>query len=264
MADQDEKVQKKIRQLKGLKFNKKSDTELLQQAELAVSEKEAIKAIDIESNFTDREDQKQAKDLLKKYLADYSIETISDKNTLCQLIFLEIVHLRLQEALNKVREQTQALPPATVELIHKNLEQISKTKALLGVTKSTKDQTKQDGFSYLQLVKKKYKKWLLENQASRTLSCAHCGKSILLKIKMDIWESQKHPFFRDRILGNQHLMDLYKAGKLTREDLAKVFEVSPDYIDWLVVKGWRLLTDAEESKLQAEEGQKQITDQIKE
>ena len=261
---QDEKVQKKIKQLKGLKFNQKTEEQLQLQAEALVSEKEQLKAIDIESRFTDTEDQKQAKELLKKYLADYSIETVSDKNTLCHLIFLEIVHLRLQDDLNEAKQKTKAISPVTVELIHKNLEQISKTKTLLGITKNAKDQAKQDGYAQLQLIKKKYKKWLAENQGSRTLWCPHCAKATLLKIKMDVWESQKHPYFKDRILGNEHLISLFQEGKVTRVDLAKIFEVSPDYIDWLVVKGWKLLSDAEEKKLQVEEGQKEITDQIKE
>jgi len=260
----EEKVQKAVKQLKGLKFNKKTDEELLQQAQTLVTSKEQLESIDVEGLFTSKPEKKQAKELLKKYLTDYTIETVSDKNTLSQLIYLEILNLRLQEALNKVQIDTKAIPTATVDLIHRNLEQISKLKVLLGVTKNVKDQNKQDGFAYLQLVKKKYKKWLEENQGSRTLWCPHCAKATLLKIKMDIWESQKHPFFKDRILGNEHLINLYKAGKVSRDDLSKIFEVSPDYVDWLVVKGWRLLSEDEEKKLQIEEGQKEITKQIEE
>lgn len=258
----EEKVQKALKQLKGLKYNKKSEEELRTQAEALVASKEQLESIDVESLFTLRSEQKQAVLLLKKYLTDYTIETVSDKNTLCQLIYLEILNLRLQESLNKIHNDTKTMPPATVELIHRNLEQVAKLKNLLGVTKNAKDQNKQDGFSYLQLLKKKYKKWLEENQASRTLWCPHCAKATLLKIKMDEWEAQKHPFFRDRILGNVHLIELFKAGKLTREDLAKVFEVSPDYINWLVAKGWKLLSEEEELKIVSESQAKELEKQI--
>lgn len=260
----DQQVQKTLKQLKGLKYSKTSKTpdELLQQAEALVREKEQVDAINVQALFIEKEEKRKAVELLKKYISDYTIETISDKNTLSQLVYLEILNLRLQKALNEAQEKLQAVPSNTVDLIHRNIEQISKLKLSLGISKSIKDQNKQDGYATLQLIKKKFKKWLSENQASRTLWCAHCGKSMLLKIKTDIWEAQKHPFFKDRILGNEHLVNLYKAGKVTREDLAKVFEVSPDYIDWLVVKGWRLLSDADEKKLAEEASQKKIEKQV--
>lgn len=239
-----DKIQKRYNQLKGLqssdKQSKISEEELWEKAKKGVLEKESLDEINIESLFPYKAEQKKGRDLLGKYLNDYTIESVSDKNTLCQLIYLEILNLRLQKALNDAQRETGAIPTNYVELIHKNINEITKLKLNLGISKKNKNEDKRDGFAYLQLVKLKYKKWLQENQASRTLWCPHCGKSTLLRMKMDVWETQKHPFFRDRILGNVHLIDLFKAKKLNRYDLAKVFEVSPDYIDWLVSKGWGL------------------------
>jgi hypothetical protein len=65
----------------------------------------------------------------------------------------------------------------------------------------------------------------------------------ILLVKPDAWESQKHPFFSDRILGNEHLIKLYNEGKVSKEDLALIFEVSSDYIDWLVNKWPKAKTD---------------------
>jgi DNA-directed RNA polymerase subunit RPC12/RpoP len=96
------------------------------------------------------------------------------------------------------------------------------------------------------MIKPKFRRWLDENQASRYIVCPHCSKSILLKIRTEAWEAQKHPFFRDRILGNAHLIELYKQNKLTKEDLAKIFETSPDYVVWLVEKAWRLQSVVEQ------------------
>jgi hypothetical protein len=83
---------------------------------------------------------------------------------------------------------------------------------------------------------KKYKIWRSENQGSRTLVCPHCGKMTLLKIRMEAWEAQKHAFFKDRILANPHLMEMYKNGKISKHDVAKVLHTSLDYIDWLIKK----------------------------
>lgn len=250
MAGQlEDKIQRKINQLKALQKSSKqpslTDQEIRAKAEATVKEDEELKEIDIENYFPVKAEQKKAKELLRKYLQDYSIETVSDRNTLCQLIYLEVLNIRLQDSLNKAQKDLSSMPMPLVDTMHKNIKEITSLKEKLGITRSKKTESVQDGFSYLQLVKKKYKKWLEENQGSRTLWCPHCGKSTLLKIKMDVWDAQKHPFFRDRILGNEHLIKLYKQQKITREDVAKIFEVSPDYVDWLVQKAWGLKIEKE-------------------
>lgn len=248
MLDKNERVEKAFNQLKGLKQNDISDEDLLREAENLVNIREQVKELEADIQFDSKKEKKQAIELLKKYLIDYSIETVSDKQTLTQLIFLEVLNSRLQRVINQAEKDTKAIPSNMVDLVHRNMQEIAKTKQSLGITKSAKDQNKQDGYTYLKLVQKKYKKWLSENQATRTLWCPHCAKATLLKIKMDNWEAQQHPYFRDRILGNEHLISLYKENKLTRNDLAKIFEVSADYVDWLVVKGWRLDIDEKESE----------------
>jgi len=78
--------------------------------------------------------------------------------------------------------------------------------------------------------------WGEQNQGSRTCICPHCGKMVLLKIRTDKYDVSKHPFFRDRILGNVHMIKLYKENKISKEDCAKILGVSNDYIDWLIEK----------------------------
>ncbi len=75
-----------------------------------------------------------------------------------------------------------------------------------------------------------------ENQGSRILSCPHCSKTIMLKIRTKAWEALKHPFFQDKILGNKELWKVFKEGKITKEEQAKILGVTPQYIDWLEEK----------------------------
>jgi len=98
----------------------------------------------------------------------------------------------------------------------------------------------------LQALKEKFKVWRGDNQGSRNMVCPHCGKMTMLKIRMDKWIAQQHPFFKDRFLANKHLMRLYLTDKLTKEDIAKILDSSPDYIDWLVETLW--MTDPEYRK----------------
>lgn len=199
-----------------------------------LADKERIKEVDVEELFYSEEEQEIATDLIKKYLIDYSIETVSDRNLLGQLVYFEVLHQRLQKDLNNEKDLENK--QIYIELLHKNIKEISNLKDKLGISRNKTQEFKKDGFSYLQNVVRKYKKWLSENQASRYMVCPHCGLSILMKIKMDAWEAAKHPWFKDRVLGNTHLIRLFMEKKLTREDLAKIFGTSEDYTDWLTDK----------------------------
>jgi ribosomal protein L37AE/L43A len=190
--------------------------------------------IGIVSKFSNKEEQKLAKELVAKYLDDYTIETISEKNTLKEIIYLEVVQARLQYKLNEFHDTNKALPTTLIQTIHQNSDAIIRLKATLGLNKSS--QKTEDTFDVLEHLKKRFRRYRDENQASRTLICPHCMKSVLLKIKTDIWEAQKHPFFKDRILYNKKVMDLYKQGTITRQDVADILECSADYANWVIDK----------------------------
>lgn len=236
-----------------------SDEELLIQAEALYSkellkpslkiskdpkkDETPIKDFEIESLFVDIDEKRQAKELALKYFREFAIENVSDKNTLRQLIYLEIVNVRLQTMLNKVYNESKATPLNVVDTIHKNIDKMVNLKTTLGLAKG-KDQDNNDFISNWELLKKKALQWRNENQASRTMVCPHCGQMTLLKIKTDIYESMKHPFFVDRILGNKYLVGLYLAKKLSKEDIANILEASTDYIEWLIEK-WNLIPKEE-------------------
>ena len=61
----------------------------------------------------------------------------------------------------------------------------------------------------------------------------------LLKIRTDQYDAEKHPFFEDRILCNEHLMKLYAEKTITAEDVAKVLESSVDYVNPWLVERWK-------------------------
>lgn len=238
----DERLGKLVKRLSQLEsYKNSSESDIRQAAQDILDLKETEDEMDIGLLFKLKEEKQAALQLLKKYLQDYTIETISDRNTLKNLIYLEVLNFRLQERLNDIHSETKASPKDIVKTIHENIEQITELKEKLGITRQKEQELHQNKnpLAYINLLMKKRKKWLEDNQASRYMSCPHCGKSTLLKIKMDIWEAQKHPFFKDRILGNDHLVELYRQGKLNKKDLALIFETSEDYVDWLVTK-WNL------------------------
>lgn len=230
------KIKGKVKMLSGLKPYKGVSTEEL--IKIATEQEERkLDEIDVVGKFIDKKERKLAGELLNKYLSDYTIETISDRNTLKDIIYLEILNLRIQNKLNDVQDTDNAVPPALVDVIHKNLDALTKLKLTLGIA-HRKDEHK-DGYTELEKLKKKFKIWREHNQGTRTMVCPHCAKMIMMKIRMDAWETQQHPFFKDRILTNKHLVYLLKTGKIDRDDVAKVLETSPDYIDWLIEKWYK-------------------------
>lgn len=233
---EDDSLSKKKRQLKGL-FKNLSEEELTRKALESLEKKSKTEEIDLDDIFVNPSEKKYANEILAKYLNEFTIESISDKNTLKQLIFLEIINYRLQSTLNTLYNASSSLDKDTLEMIHKNQDKILALKTSLGLIKDKKNEVK-DGYGYWQTIKKKYKIWLQENQASRTICCPYCAKLVYLKIKTDAWEAQRHPWFKDRVLGNVHLMKLFVQGKLSPKDLALVFETSEDYVFWLLEK-WK-------------------------
>lgn len=196
---------------------------------------ERVLKLGVEGLFTDKEEIKLAKELERKYLSAYNIETVSDKNLLYFLIYLEVIHIaKLQKSANEFTTTNDNLPWQLLDAIHKNITKIVEIKEKLGLGK--KEEVSNDAFKSLELLKKKFKVWAENNQASRTLVCPHCSQMIMLKMRTTSWEAQKHPFFRDRLLGNEQLIRLYQQNKLTKEDVANILGTSPEYTDWLVTK----------------------------
>lgn len=196
----------------------------------------AVDDVAVKTLFVDAVEKRLANELLKKYTREYSIESVSDKNTLMHLIYLEVLNKRQQDILNKFHTESKSAPLPLIDSIHKNLNMILQLKNSLGLLKDKKQAEQSDGYKAFETLKKKFKIWQSENQGSRTMICPHCSKMVLLKIRTEAWESQKHPFFKDRILGNEALVKLYREKKLTKEEVASILEVSPDYVVWLIDK----------------------------
>ena len=237
-------INNETKKMKNLNYSGKQDPSVLR---TEVKKRLALKDLEVHKLFTDDNEKKLAKDLAKTYLTEFTPKSISDNNNLKSVIYLEVLQYRLQSVMNDLTAQgSSAIPLNLVDSIHKNLKEISLNKERLGLIGKEKEQQESDGFKILQNVKEKFKVWMENNQGTRSLVCPDCGKMVMLKIRMDKWIPQKHPFFKDRFLANKHLMQLYLQKKLTKEDISLVLESSPDYIDWLIETLW--MTDPDYRK----------------
>jgi len=211
--------------------------------------------LDLNSLFITTSDRTSGKSLAKKYLEDYTPETISDINTLRSIIFLEVLNDKLQKGIDKT------LDPKAVETIHKNLNQILVLKEALGLTGKKSGNVKSLEHK-LSLMRKQFQVWLENNQASREAVCPYCAQHFLLHVNMAHWEEQRHPFFKDRILWNETITKLYLEKRLSKDEVAKILECSVDYIDWVIERLWK--RHPEYDRLLEETGNQPRTEEEKE
>jgi gas vesicle protein len=235
----DEQIQSSLNRIKNLtQYRGLSEEKLIEIATAKV--KEFDNDLNVADLFEDKLEKKQAKELLRRYIKDYVIDTISDKNTVKQVVYLEILNNRLQTILNSFhKDSSKVLPLQLVDSVHKNIDAIVSLKEKLGLLRDKNKEQQNTVYEVLGTLKKKFKKWREENQASRFVPCAHCGKNTLLKIRIDAWEAQKHPFFKDKLLFNEEIIRLYVSNIITKENVAKIFGFSKDHVDWLVDKAWK-------------------------
>ncbi len=222
----------------------------------ALTNEQLALQLDITDKFKGEAEKTLAQSLLTRYLADFVIESVSDINALKEIIYLEIVQFRLQDKLNDMyTDDTKMVNWDTLEVIHKNSDCILKLKATLGLKS---DLEKLDDYSALENLKRRHKQWRAENQGSRYLKCPHCCKPILLKIKTEAWDAGKHPFFQDNFLCNQTLLEnLDQTVLIDRDFIAKVFDTSPNYINWILnhMKNSPLLVNQDQQSPLSEEVQ---------
>ena len=225
----EEIIQKYYSKLKNLKQYKEiSEQELLRLAEKQANEELS----DIDNLVTDPKEKKLAKKLLSKYLDDFDVENVADRNTVNALVLLEIIHVRLQTLLNEKHAQSEgAVPLQTLEAMHKNLDKIADLKDKLGLTKK---QEEQDPLKVLTTLKKRFEKYINEHRDDFLVKCWKCGEIILLRRQTKDYISGKYPFLKGNVLYNKELFKLVVENKITAEEAAKVLETSSDYIDWAI------------------------------
>jgi len=189
------------------------------------------------------EQKKYGKKLFHEYQETYNIETASDLPLLEELIYREIRQKDIKEQIsefktdNKNIQNKNTVPNKFINALDENLEQILLLKEKLGLFKNEESK---GIYEHIKVLEKKFKIWREANQASRQLICPHCSEMILLTIRTEAYEAFQHPMFADKVLANEHLWEMYKEGKITKLDVAKVLQgkaiESTDYVDWLEKK----------------------------
>lgn len=190
----------------------------------------------------ERREKEHGKEMFDDYVLHYHISSYSDMQMLEELIYRELMQTRLKKKIEKLEakykkeDKEYSTPKHIIETMNENFEQVLSIKEKLGMLEN-KDGV--DTFEQFKILEAKFKVWCEQNQGSRTFTCPHCSKSVILYVKPDTWEAQGHKHFRDRILCNDHLVKLYKDKKITAEDVALILGTSSKYTTWLIQKWYQ-------------------------
>lgn len=224
-------VQKEYNRLRNLKQNRGKSAEelkdLISQAQINVA-KRLVKADD---KFHDAIEKKEAIKLFEFYVSTYEFESFSDLNTLNTLIYEEILLSRVQNHINKLYKENKDtyLSKSDREALHDIEDRITELKLKLGIDKSGEERNE---LTELQLLSKRFETWVNKNKNECTTVCAHCGKLLLLRKRVKEFDSLKHPHFSGRFWYNQNAIDMVKKGTLSKDQYAKIFVTSVDYVNW--------------------------------
>ena len=187
---------------------------------------------------------KQADKIFNTYIEKNSITNFSDIALLKNLVYYEIQLVRIQTSINESahnrleRGKNANVPIVELRAMNEINEQILTLKKTLGLSDEKRGN---NPIEYINSLKRKMLAWGKEQfQLSRFRKCPNCSQPLLLLMRPEAWEAYKHPFIKDRYLFNEHLWKLYKEGKITSLDMAKVLlgkDVKVDYyIKWLEEK----------------------------
>lgn len=221
-------LEKKINKLRNLKQNKDKTND-----ELVVLAKEEIEKKDVISSLTFCKDDKErefAIDLLERYTKENSIESEADKDTLRQLIDMEILAERFKYLLKIEYEKSNpAIPLNMVEELRETEKNILEIKTQLGLTNKNRDQA--GWIETWEDLRKKAIKYYEEHRGFNTIKCPYCQNLFHLLMRADKHEPIKSSWFRGTILYNIEVFKLFDEKRINIEEAANIMGVSSYYIE---------------------------------
>lgn len=178
-------------------------------------------------------EKKAFKSIYDKYIKVYNITEEVDKDLLIDLVYNKIIRLRYLDFIHEQSKKGTDLPADAIGNYHTIVNKIVQIETKMGLFNDKGGETP---YSFVERMKRRFKAWMRKHQGSREVVCAHCSKVFFLKIRTDKYESDKHPFFEDKMLTNKKLIELYLDDRLTRKEVGEILQASEFYTDWILEK----------------------------
>lgn len=216
------KKYKNMKQYKDL-----SDEELSSLIDKKLQEEELLTAF---VGLNDIEKQK-ALGLYDQYISEHSFESLAEKSTLINLVYLEMLNDRVKMYIEQEgKEKNGAIPLRMTEQLVANTTQIMELKEKLGMMK---DADSENALDLINELKEKALAYYNEHAGETYVKCPECQSLFRLLMKVDGLEPAKATMFRGTTLYNQKLMELYHYKKVTLEEVAEIMGVHHKYITFI-------------------------------
>ena len=227
-------LKNKVEQFRGMKnYKNYTESQLIDAANKSLKDGKLKAQYDFVLEglpITDTKEKKIIKQILIDYLDGVYIENKKQLFQLKDLVYNEYKKRTTREKIEqKEKDKPESVASYAYDALQKLIEQGQKLRE--GIFGSSL----KDDRSVLQQLFTRAKLWLEENQASRSFKCAKCGEMLMAKIRMDKYDVQAHPFFKDRLLTSKILLDKYIKGEKIIVDeyfIAAVLDCSPLYTSW--------------------------------
>lgn len=204
-----------------------SDEEIQQIIEKKQQEEELLTAF-IGLN---KDEKNKALKLYDQYINEHSFESLAEKSTLINLVYLEILNDRIKLFIEQEGKDKQgAIPLRMTEQLVENTNQIMNLKEKLRMMKDTESES---ALELMNELKEKALAYYNEHAGETYVKCPECQNLFRLLMKIDGLEPAKATFFRGTTLYNQKLMELYHYKKITIDEMAEIFGVHKNYITYL-------------------------------
>jgi hypothetical protein len=199
-------------------------------------EKVVQKKIDEEvllTAFVGIDDTKKPKaiQLYEQYLSENSFESLAEKSTLIDLVYLEMLNDQIKEYIEQEqKEHKGALPVKMMEQLVTNNTQILELKEKLGMMK---DADSENALDLINELKEKALAYYEEHAGCTVVKCPHCQELFNLLMDITNLKPEKCSFFKGTMLYNLPLLNLYHLKKVSKTEVAEVLGVHENYVDFI-------------------------------
>jgi len=212
-----EKIQKEFKRLSNLKQNKTKNSEadkqeLWRQAQINI----AKKSIKVDDAYLNPQEKAQALELFEHYVGTYEFEKFTDLCTLSSLIYEEILLRRIQSHINTLYQKNKDtyIDKRDRDALTETEKRVEELKIKLGIDR---EDTQEDDLTALQLLQKRFEKYINANKNEFTTVCGSCGKLLLLRKKVKDFDCLEHPWFAGRWFFNYEILRDVKEKRISKE-----------------------------------------------
>jgi hypothetical protein len=189
-----------------------------------VEKKLQKKDLELQFSGLKEEEAKKATSLYEKYVSETFFESLAEKSSLINLVYLELLKERLQKEIS----ESGTVPMGMTEKLIDLDEQIIKTKDKLGMLKEGEELNFEQKWNDLE---QKCLKYYEEHAAEFYTKCPYCSKLFPQILPPEKLEPKNAVWFKNTTLYNQEVFELYHQKRITLEEAAKILGVGKNYIE---------------------------------